>query len=128
MAWTMTLIGACGAVGAVARYLLGGWIQAAWGGPFPVGTLVVNVAGCACIGVLMALFLGPTIVPPEWRLAILIGLLGGFTTFSSFGWETVALINDGQFSRALLNVVVTNVAGISVVWLTYRLGQRWIGA
>ncbi|MFQ5489907.1 MAG: fluoride efflux transporter CrcB, partial [Phycisphaerae bacterium] len=98
------------------------------GGVFPLGTLTVNVCGCLLIGVLSAFFAGPQLVREEYRVALLVGLLGGLTTFSSFGWETTALINDGQLVRAGLNVLLNNGAGLAAVWLGYRLTEGWVGA
>jgi CrcB protein len=121
-------IAAGGAVGSVGRYALGGLVQAATGGTFPLGTLVVNVAGCLLIGSLGAYFAGPHLVGETWRAALLIGLLGSFTTFSTFGWETFELINDGQFARASLNVLGSVAIGLAAVWLGYRITEHWVGA
>jgi CrcB protein len=120
---------ACGGgAGALARYLLSGWSQALAPGAFPLGTLVVNVAGCLLIGLLGALMSGPLLVREEIRLAVLVGLLGGFTTFSSFAWESFALLNDGQWAQAGLNVLLSNGLGLAAVWLGYRVAERWLGA
>ncbi|MCC6678846.1 MAG: fluoride efflux transporter CrcB [Phycisphaerales bacterium] len=102
--------------GGAGRYLLGGWVQG-WAGPgFPLGTLVVNISGCLAIGFLAALFDGPALIREEWRLAILIGVLGGYTTFSSFGNETINLLREGEWARAGLNVVLSNGLGLAAVW------------
>ncbi len=122
------LIGGCGGVGVLARYLISGWMQRFGSGVFPWGTLTVNVSGCLLIGVLSAFFAGPQLVREEYRVALLVGLLGGLTTFSSFGWETMALLNDGQLARAGLNVMLNNGAGLTAVWLGYRLTERMVGA
>lgn len=121
------MIAAGGGVGAVLRYAISGWSQRLAGGTFPVGTLTVNVVGCLAMGLLFAAFAGPVLVREEHRLAVLIGLLGGFTTFSTFGYETFALLNDRQIGRAAMNVLLSNVLGIGAVWLGYRLGERWVG-
>jgi len=122
-----TLIVLAGGLGSILRYVLAGWVQRAGGGAFPIGTLSVNVVGCLAIGVLGAYFSGPHLVREEYRLAVLIGLLGGFTTFSSFAWETLALVNDGQHARAIVNIALSNVLGLSAAWLGYRLGERAFG-
>ena len=116
-----------GGGGAVLRYLVSAWGQRITQGAFPLGTMMVNVSGCLAIGLIGALFGGPVLVREEYRAAILIGLLGGYTTYSSFGWETVMLANDGQFGRALMNVLVTTTLGLAAVWIGYRLGERWFG-
>ncbi len=109
-----------GSVGAVARYLLAGWGQRLTETSFPLGTLVVNVVGCLGIGVLAALFAGPAIVREEYRLAILVGFLGGFTTFSTFGYESFALLSEREWWLAGANVVASNLLGLLAVFLGYR--------
>lgn len=121
-------IAAGGSVGAVLRYAVSGWVQRPAGATtFPIGTLTVNVVGCLAMGLLYAVFAGHSLIREEYRLAILVGVLGGFTTFSTFGYETFALINDRQFARAAVNVLLSNAAAIAAVWLGYRLGERWVG-
>jgi len=116
MAYKLLLIFLGAGAGGTARYLVGGWAQG-WAGPgFPLGTLVVNVSGCLAIGFLAALFSGPWLVREEWRLAILVGVLGGYTTFSSFGYETTSRVRDGEWARAGLNVLLSNALGLSAVW------------
>ena len=88
---------------------------------------MVNVLGCFLIGLLGAAFAGPIIVREELRLALLIGLLGGFTTYSTFGWETFSLLNDGQKWPAVANIVLSTGFGVGAVWLGYRLVERWHG-
>lgn len=116
-----------GGVGSVLRYLMAGWAQNASNALFPIGTLLVNVLGCLAIGVLAGVFAGPVLIREEYRIALLVGLVGGFTTFSTFGFETVSLLSDGQAGRAVLNVVLSNGLGLVAVWLGYRLAQRWVG-
>lgn len=123
----LLLIAAGGAAGAVLRYLVAGWGQSLTAGSFPLGTLLVNVAGCFLIGLLGAMFAGPIVVREEYRLAVLIGLLGGFTTYSTFGWETFSLLNDGQRWAAIVNVVLSTGLGLAAVWIGYRLAERWQG-
>lgn len=83
---------------------------------FPLGTLVVNVVGCFAIGVLWQLLAGPWAVREDVRIAILVGLLGGFTTFSSFGLETMQMWGDGHHGRAIAYVVLSNLLGFAGVW------------
>ena len=127
MSVKLILIFAGGGIGALMRYTVAGWAQKLGNGSFPVGTLAVNVLGCLLIGLLIALFAGPTQVREEHRMALLIGFLGAFTTFSTFGWETFALINDREFAKAALNVVLNNALGLAAVWVSYRLAQKWFG-
>lgn len=118
-----------GGVGAVLRYLISGWGQRVVGpAGFPTGTLLVNLLGCLAIGALVSYFAGPHRVREELRLGLLIGVLGGFTTFSTFAYETLALLEDGQRMRAALNIVLSNVLGLAGVWSGYRLVQHLRGA
>jgi CrcB protein len=123
----LLLIAAGGALGAVARFLVAGWGQRLIDGPFPLGTLLVNLVGCVLIGFLATALSGPILLREELRLALLVGLLGGFTTFSSFGYETLALLQDGQVRAAALNVVLNNGLGLLAVWGGVRIALRWPG-
>jgi CrcB protein len=123
----LTLIAAGGAAGALLRYAVAGVVQPLAQSAFPAGTLAVNVAGCFAIGFLGALFAGPVLVREEYRAGILIGILGAFTTFSTFGWESFALANDGQIGAAATNLVLSNALGLTAVWIGYRLGESWFG-
>src|ERR1044071_6349630 len=116
MAYKVLLVFLGSGVGGVARYLLSGIIQDRWGPTFPMGTLVINVSGCLAIGFLAAMMTGPVMVREEYRVAILIGILGGYTTFSSFGRETMALVADREWLLATLNVMLSNVLGLLAVW------------
>lgn len=116
-----------GAFGSVLRYWLGGLVQRVSGGPFPSGTLIVNLSGCLAIGFLGMILTGPVLMREEYRVGILIGVLGGYTTFSSFGRETFLLLADGQIGLAVMNVVLSNVLGLAGVWLGHRAGQRLFG-
>jgi CrcB protein len=87
----------------------------------------VNVVGCAAIGFLnKALTNVP--IPSEYRIALTLGLLGAFTTFSAFGWETFSLANDGQGLRAIMNLLLSITLGFSGVLAGYRLAEKWLGA
>ena len=119
-------IAAGGAVGAVTRYLLQGIVQPRES-VFPWGTWFVNVTGCLLIGFLMAVFTGPYAIRPEYRVGIIAGVLGGYTTFSSFSWEAVQLIEQRQHSLALLYVGTSAVAGMCATLLGVRLSQWLFG-
>jgi CrcB protein len=121
------LIAIGGGAGAVCRFVLAGWGQRLGDTTFPVGTLLVNGVGCLAIGFLGSLFAGPAIVREQYRLAILIGFLGGFTTFSTFGYETFQLLADRDWWHAMANVALSNVVGLIAVWLGYRLAVLWQG-
>ncbi len=124
----IAMIAAGGAVGATLRYAVSGWVQKSSSTLFPSGTLAVNLIGCFLIGWLGAMFASPHLIREEFRVAILVGVLGAFTTFSTFGWETFQLVNAGQVRLAAINMVLSNSAGLMAVWLGYRLGARWFGA
>jgi CrcB protein len=113
--------------GGVLRYGLGGLIQNAWGPTFPLGTMIVNITGCLGIGFCATAFSGALLVREEYRIAVLIGVLGGYTTFSSFGRETLALIHDGEWLRAGLYVLLTNAVGLAAVWLGSAAATKLYG-
>jgi CrcB protein len=123
----LLLIAFAGGAGSLLRFLAAGWGQRLTAGTFPVGTLVVNVTGCLLIGLLGGLFAGPALVREEVRLTLMVGFLGGFTTFSTFGFETVGLLADGDWGLAIANVLISNVAGLVAVWLGYRAALVWQG-
>jgi CrcB protein len=119
----IVLIFAGGGCGSVLRYLMQGWLQRFSGASFPLGTLLVNISGCFLIGFLGGLFFGPRPINPDYRFAILTGILGGYTTFSTFGWETWQLGNERQYLFAALNVVLSVAIGLFAVWLGKQLAQ-----
>lgn len=110
-----------GAIGSGLRYLMAG----AWLGEssekFPVGTLVVNLIGCFFIGVAATLLTNGPDVRPELRLALIVGVLGGFTTFSSYGYETLHLIKEGQWLSAGIYVVSSTVFGLLLAYCGTRV-------
>lgn len=110
-------IAAGGAAGALLRYWVSTGMHALLGRNFPYGTLTVNVAGCLAMGFLSVLFLERMEVSPEWRAAILIGVLGAFTTFSTFSIETFNLIEGAQYFKAGLNMAVSLLACLAATWL-----------
>jgi CrcB protein len=116
------LVGIGGALGSIGRYLLGGWVHALTPfGTFPLGTLVVNVLGCLIIGVLGGINDVRQALGPELRVFLMIGVLGGFTTFSSFAYETLALARDAEMGRALVNVAAQVLLGLGAAWIGYSL-------
>jgi CrcB protein len=120
------------ALGGVSRYLLGGVLQRAAGGSFPIGTLVVNITGSFLLGLFLRYAVDTPTLTPEWRAFLTVGFCGGYTTFSTFSYETVALLEDGQWGRAatyaglslglaLIGVLLGFAAARGVVSLRERL-------
>jgi CrcB protein len=122
----LLLVGAGGAIGAVSRYLVAGWFQRLVE-TFPLGTLAVNILGCILIGVLGGVFVGPGALREGYRLFLLVGLLGGFTTFSTFSAETMALLVDRQWLWASANVVLSTGACLAAAWAGLRLHEWMYG-
>lgn len=103
-------------IGAPLRYFLQGRVQELYGIGFPAGTLAVNLTGCFVIGLLATLAEERDLLTRDARLFLLVGLIGSYTTFSTFGWETVELLRDNQPMRAAVNVLVSTVGGLFAVW------------
>ena len=115
----LLLIAVGGALGAVSRFLLGNAVSKAMGSALPFGTFVINVVGCFAMGLLMTLIVDRELLPGAWRLFLCVGFLGGFTTFSSFGYETMMLLAEGRLLAVLAYVgcsvglgVVAAAAGV----------------
>jgi CrcB protein len=118
-------VGLGSALGGMARYLVSGVVAQAIGETFPFGTLVVNVAGSFVIGVFVALT-GPDgrlLLDPHIRQFVAVGLCGGFTTFSSFSLQTLALVQDGEWALAALNVLASVVTCLLAVWAGWQFAQ-----
>lgn len=104
-------------LGGLTRYVAGTWISARFGGRFPLGTFVINVTGAFLIGVLMTLFTERFQPHPNWRLFLVVGVLGGYTTFSSFEYETWQAIRSGAHWTGLSYMVGSVLFGYLGVWL-----------
>lgn len=115
------LIGLAGFVGTLGRYWLSGTVARRYGETFPYGTLAVNALGCFLAGFLFYLMYERFPADATARSVVLIGLLGGFTTFSSFGLQTFSLLREGEVFLAMLNIALSNLAGLFLVWAGYRL-------
>ena len=115
-------VGAGAFIGANLRYLLANWSAARWGDSFPYGTMIINVSGAFAIGLLLSTLTTRAGLPAATRLFLITGLLGGYTTFSTYTWEALALATDGALLRCLAYVVGSNVLGLIGVWLGAKLG------
>lgn len=114
----LALIALAGGAGTLARYGLSTTVMQRWAGTgFPWGTVVVNLAGCFLFGLVWSLAVEHAWIGAEARAVLLIGFMGGFTTFSSFGFETFTLLRDAQWGRAAANVLIQNLCGILFLWL-----------
>jgi fluoride exporter len=120
MIWLLVAVG--GALGSMARYALSMLVLRATGTLFPLGTFVVNVVGCLCFGLVIGAAGQRIALSPEARAFILVGVLGGFTTFSSYVFESAGLIRDGQMGAALVNVGGQVIAGLAAFWIGTALG------
>ncbi len=120
-------VAAGGALGAVVRYYLGGTVLARAAAPFPTATFVINVTGSFVIGLFLTLATERVNVSPHLRLAVAVGFVGAYTTFSTFEYETAKLIEEGDVTRALLNVVLSFVAGLLAVWLGIFVARGFEG-
>lgn len=117
----LLLIAIGGAVGSAVRYLFSQAVQRASGTLFPVGTLAVNFAGCLVFGFVAGAAEQRVHLAPELRMFLLVGILGGFTTFSSYAFESLSLMRDGQWLAAAVNVAGQAIAGIAGVWLGFAM-------
>ncbi len=116
------IVGSGGFLGALARYGLSGMVHRQLPyTTFPVGTLVVNLLGCLLIGVIAGLAESRQLFGPELRAFALIGILGGFTTFSTFGYESFLMLRDGEFLWTAINIGLNVTLGLTLVWLGYEL-------
>ena len=118
------LVGIGGFLGAIARFWLAGYISNRMGTRFPYGTFVINITGSFLIGLLMTMFTERFEFDPIWRLLLVVGFLGGYTTFSSLEWETYTAVRDGGLRIGMLNVVASVMLGYIAVWLGVMLARR----
>jgi CrcB protein len=117
------LIFAGGGLGAVLRYWAQGLVYNRMGSAFPYGTVLVNIVGCFVIGLLMVSMEERFLATPALRLFLTVGILGGFTTFSSFSFETMALFRDGESALALANVGLSVLVCLCATWTGMKLGR-----
>jgi len=121
----LTLIAIFGAIGTLARYGLQGLVQVRTGGTFPYGTLLINLLGCFFLGWIGQFTLNRMVISPDLRMAIAVGFFGGFTTFSSFGWETAKMIETGEWLRASTYVAASVFLGLLLSVVGIRLANRF---
>jgi len=119
------LIALFGAVGTLARYGLQGLVQTRTVSTFPYGTLLINLTGCLLLGFLGQITLNRMLISSDLRIAIAVGFFGGYTTFSSFGWETAKMLEDGEWLRAATYVSASVVAGILLSAAGIRIANRF---
>ena len=117
------LIGLAGFIGTLSRYWMSGVVARRYGETFPMGTLVVNLVGCFLVGLLFYTLEERFLVNQTARTVVLIGFLGGFTTFSSFGMQTFTLLRDGEVGFAILNMTASNFVGLLLVWAGYTVAK-----
>ncbi|MFW2373058.1 MAG: fluoride efflux transporter CrcB [Gammaproteobacteria bacterium] len=115
-----------GAVGAMLRYGISSGIYTWFGRSFPYGTLVVNVLGSFAIGLLSILLIEKFDVPHEVRLALVVGVLGALTTFSTFSWDTLDLMQQGMMQKAFVNVLLNVVVCIGAAWIGAQWAKSWV--
>ena len=121
----LTLIAIFGAIGTLARYGLQGFVHSGTRGTFPYGTLLINLSGCFLLGLIGQFTLNRMVISPDWRVAITVGFFGGYTTFSSFGWETAKMLEDGEWLPATAYVAASVVAGLLLSVAGIRLANRF---
>ena len=106
------LVGVGGFIGANVRYWLGAWIDQNFGLRFPLGTFIINLSGSLILGFVATLALERALIDPRWRLAIAVGFVGAYTTFSTFTYESIKLIESGSYGLAALNVFASTLLGL----------------
>ena len=124
----LILIALAGAVGAVSRYALSGWTYRILGDSFPYGTLAVNLIGCFLLGAVQQVGQITDLISQETRVVIAIGFLGALTTFSTFGYETLRQLEDGNWVAAIGNISAHLVLGLFSVWAGIVLGRLVFGS
>lgn len=117
-------VAAGGAAGSVLRFVLSGLIQRATPVAFPSGTLIVNITGSLLLGLLMSYMLGSGVGSPSVRALLTTGFCGGFTTFSTFSYETITLLEDGDWRRAVLYASLSLVCSLVAIWLGIAAGRQ----
>jgi CrcB protein len=120
---SLWLVAVGGAVGAVARAMLSTAVHSRWPSTLPWGTIVVNLAGCLILGLLSGVLESRPHLNPTWRAFAAVGVLGAFTTFSTFENETLALLERGDVPAAFTNVALSVLVGLGAVWIGHAIGR-----
>jgi len=120
--WNYVAVAFGGALGCCARLGINQLVHERYGQAFPYATLLINVLGCLAMGFLFFFTLEKVSLNPTWRLALITGGLGGFTTFSAFGVETIALVERGEWGLAALYVVSSVLCGLVALWIALKAG------
>ena len=123
----VVFVALAGAFGALSRWSLSTVAARLLGTSFPFGTLVVNLLGCLLLGFIMHIALNTDIIPPSIRLAVSVGFLGALTTFSTFSYETIRLIQDGSWSLAVANIAFNLLLGLGAVLIGLALARLVLG-
>ena len=118
-------LGLFGGMGCIARYLVSGWVYCLPGRFLPYGTLSVNVLGSLLLGLIMEGSLRSTLISPELRLGMTVGFLGGFTTFSTFSYETVRLLEEGSLAAAGVNILLNVLVCVAAAMLGIFLARQF---
>ena len=121
----ITLIAIFGAIGTLSRYGIQSVLQFGMGAKFPWGTMLINLTGCFFLGLIGQLTLGRIAISPDWRAAITVGFFGGYTTFSSFGWETAKMVEEGDWLPATGYVATSVIVGLLLSFAGIRLANRF---
>jgi fluoride exporter len=115
------LVGSGGAAGSIVRFLINRAMAAQGAIAFPISTFVINLTGCFLIGVFSGIFLGDDAGNIQWKLLLVTGFCGGYTTFSAYSAENLRLLQSGQISTAVAYILLSTVIGIAAVWLGIKL-------
>lgn len=124
----LVLLGVAGAAGTLSRYALAGWTQRLLGDRLPFGTLAVNVLGCLLLGLIMEGLVATEVLPRALRVPLTVGFFGAFTTFSTFGFETMRYMQASNWTSAALNVAANVVLCLAATWLGIMAGRGLFGS
>ena len=113
-----------GAIGAVSRFIIGSLVSRFYSSPFPLGTFLINITGSFLIGMLMTVFQNRPVLHVNWRLFLVTGILGGYTTFSSFEWEALTNLRNGTEMIGFLYLGLSVVLGLAGAWFGLLIGNR----